>query len=155
MDEFDAKILNIVQRDNRLPAAKIAEQVGLSPSAVQRRLNRLRKEGVIEADVAIVSPDSVGRHITAIVGVVMDKDRPMQRALSEFRKLMLNRREVIRCYDVTGEEDFIVIVSARDMKDYEAVSRELFMENPNIRRYKSSIVIRMVKSGTAIPADEK
>ncbi|MCO6512476.1 MAG: Lrp/AsnC family transcriptional regulator [Aridibacter famidurans] len=155
MDEFDAKILNIVQHDNRLTAAQIAGRVGLSPSAVQRRLNRLRKEGVIEADVAIVSPDTVGRHITAVVGVVIDKDRPLQKALSEFRELMLESPEVSRCYDVTGEEDFIVIVSAKDLKDYEAISRELFMENPNVRRYKSSLVIRMVKSGTAIPVDEK
>ncbi|HUF02742.1 MAG TPA: Lrp/AsnC family transcriptional regulator [Aridibacter sp.] len=155
MDGFDAKILNIVQKDNRLPAAKIAERVGLSTSAIQRRLNRLRKEGVIEADVAIVSPDAVGRSLTAIVSVVIDKERPLQRSLAEFRELMLGRAEVIRCYDVSGEEDFVVVVSARDMKDYEKLSRELFMENPNVRRYKSSLVIRMVKSGTAVPVNEE
>ena len=151
MDPFDIKILNIVQRDNRLPAEKIADQVGLSPSAVQRRLKRLRADGIIEADVAIVSPEAVGLTLTAIVGVIIDKERPLLAALKEFKGLMLNTPEVMQCYDVTGEFDFIVIVTAKHMQEYEIISRKLFMENPNVRRYKSSLVVRRVKSGTVIP----
>ncbi len=60
MDSFDVKILNIIQRDNCLPAEKIADQVGISPSAVQRRLKRLRENGIIEAEVAIISPETAG-----------------------------------------------------------------------------------------------
>lgn len=151
MDSFDVKILNIIQRDNRLPAEKIAERVGLSPSAVQRRLKRLREDGIIEADVAIVSPEAAGRTLTAIVGVIIDKERPLLAALTEFKELMLTTPEVMQCYDVTGEFDFIVIVTARDMQEYEIISRKLFMENPNVRRYKSSLVVRRVKSRTIIP----
>ncbi|MGA9772123.1 MAG: Lrp/AsnC family transcriptional regulator [Blastocatellia bacterium] len=150
MDSFDVKILNIVQRDNRLSTERIADQVGLSSSAVQRRLKRLREDGIIEAEVAIVSPEAVGRSLTAIVGVIIDKDRPLSLALAEFKKLMLSTPEVMQCYDVMGEFDFIVLISAKDMPDYEALSRRLFMENPNIRRYKSSLVIRRVKSETMI-----
>ena len=151
MDSFDVKILNIIQQDNRLSTEKIADQVGLSSSAVQRRLKRLREDKVIEAEVAIVSPEAVGRSLTAIVGVIIDKDRPLSQALSEFKKLMLNTPEVMQCYDVMGEFDFIVLISAKDMPEYEALSRKLFMENPNIRRYKSSLVIRRIKSETMIP----
>jgi Lrp/AsnC family leucine-responsive transcriptional regulator len=151
MDSFDIKILNIVQRDNRLATEKIAQQIGLSPSAVQRRLKRLREEGVIEANVAVVSPEAVGRKLTAIVGVIIDKERPLALALTEFRDLMLRTPEVMQCYDVTGEADFIVVVTVRDMQEYEVISRQLFMENPNVRRYKSSLVVRRVKSGTMIP----
>lgn len=151
MDSFDRKILGIVQHNNRLPAEKIAARVGLSPSAVQRRLKRLRDEGVIEAEVAVVSPEAVGRGLTAIVGVVIDKERPLMRALSEFKELMLRAPEVMQCYDVSGEDDFIVVVTARDMREYEAISRRLFMENPNVRRYKSSLVVRRIKSGLAVP----
>jgi Lrp/AsnC family leucine-responsive transcriptional regulator len=64
---------------------------------------------------------------------------------------MLSTPEVMQCYDVTGEDDFIVIITAKDMQEYEAISRNLFMENPNVRRYKSSLVVRRVKSGTVIP----
>ena len=151
MDSFDVKILNIIQQDNRLSTEKIADQVGLSSSAVQRRLKRLREDKIIEAEVAIVSPEAVGRSLTAIVGVIIDKDRPLSQALSEFKKLMLNTPEVMQCYDVMGEFDFFVLISAKDMPEYEALSRKLFMENPNIRRYKSSLVIRRVKSETMIP----
>ncbi len=151
MDSFDVKILNIIQQDNRLSTEKIADQVGLSSSALQRRLKRLREDRVIEAEVAIVSPEAVGRNLTAIVGVIIDKDRPLSLALSEFKRLMLNTPEVMQCYDVMGEFDFIVLISAKDMPEYEALSRKLFMENPNIRRYKSSLVIRRVKSETMIP----
>jgi Lrp/AsnC family transcriptional regulator, leucine-responsive regulatory protein len=151
MDSFDIKILNIIQRDNRLSTEKIAEQVGLSASAVQRRLKRLREDGIIEAEVAIVSPEAVGRSLTAIVGVIIDKDRPLSQALAEFKRLMLNTPEVLQCYDVMGEFDFIVIITTKDMQEYEALSRKLFMENPNIRRYKTSPVVRRVKSETMIP----
>jgi Lrp/AsnC family leucine-responsive transcriptional regulator len=151
MDSFDVKILNIIQRDNRLPAEKIADQVGLSPSAVQRRLKRLREEGIIEADVAIISPEAIGRTLTAIIGVIIDKERPLSLALAEFKNLMLNTPEVMQCYDVTGESDFIVIITAKDMQEYEIISRRLFMENPNVRRYKTSIVVRRVKSGMMVP----
>ncbi|HLO00475.1 MAG TPA: Lrp/AsnC family transcriptional regulator [Pyrinomonadaceae bacterium] len=151
MDSFDVKILNIIQHNNRLPTEKIAAQVGLSPSAVQRRIKRLREDGIIEAEVAIISPEATGRSLTAIVGVIIDKQLPLSVALKEFKELMLRTPEVTQCYDVTGEDDFIVIVSSRDMQEYEAISRKLFMENPNVRRYKSSLVVRRVKSGTVIP----
>ena len=151
MDLFDIKILNIIQRDNRQSAEKIADRVGLSPSAVQRRLKRLRKEGIIEAEVAIISPEALGRGLTAIVGVIIDKERRLSQALAEFKKLMLETPEVMQCYDVTGEADFIVIITVKDMPEYETVSRKLFIENPNVRRYKTSLVIRRVKTGTMIP----
>lgn len=151
MDTLDVKILNIVQHDNRLSTERIAERVGLSPSAVQRRLKRLREDGIIEAEVAIVSPEAVGRSLTAIVDVIIDKERRLSQALSEFKELMLESPEVMQCYDVTGEFDFIVIVTAKDMREYEAVSRRLFLENPNVRRYKSNLVIRRIKSSTAVP----
>lgn len=155
MDSFDIKILNIVQGDNRLSAEKIAERVGLSPSAVQRRLKRLRAERIIEADVAVVSPEAVGRTLTAIVGVIIDKERPLSTALSEFKSLMLRTPEVMQCYDVTGEADFIVVITVRDMQEYEIISRRLFMENPNVRRYKTSLVVRRIKSGTTVPLDTR
>jgi Lrp/AsnC family leucine-responsive transcriptional regulator len=151
MDSFDIKILNIVQHDNRIATEKIAQRIGLSPSAVQRRLKRLREEGVIEADVSVVSPEATGRKLTAIVGVIIDKERPLSLAITEFRELMLRTPEVMQCYDVTGEADFIVVITVRDMQEYEVISRRLFMENPNVRRYKSSLVVRRVKSGTMIP----
>lgn len=151
MDTFDSKILDLIQRNNRISTEKIAEKVGLSPSAVQRRIRQMRKDGVIHAEVAVVKPEAAGRMILSIVGVIIDNERPLARALKEFRDLMLASPEVMQVYDVTGEADFIVIVSAKDMTDYEEISRRLFMDNPNVRRYKSSLVIRRIKYGMTIP----
>jgi Lrp/AsnC family leucine-responsive transcriptional regulator len=151
MDTLDVKILDIVQRDNRTPTDKIAGRVGLSPSAVQRRLKRLREDGIIEAEVAIVSPEAVGRTVTAIVQVIIDKERPLRRALSEFKESMLGAPEVMQCFDVTGEFDFIAIITATNIQEYEVISRKLFIENPNVRRYKTNLVIRKTKSGMIIP----
>lgn len=154
IDSLDRKILEIIQRDNRIPSALIADQVGLSPSAVQRRIKKLRRDGVIVADVSIVSPDAVGRKLTAIVDIEIARDRPLQKALDEFREMMVGSPEVIGCYHVTGEQDFIVVVLARDMKDYEEISRKLFVDNPNVCRYTSSLTISIVKCSTAVPVEE-
>jgi Lrp/AsnC family leucine-responsive transcriptional regulator len=151
MDSFDVKILNIVQRNNRLSTERIAKQVGLSPSAVQRRLRRLREDRIIEAEGAIVSPEAVGRKLTAIVTVTVKQEQPLTRVLEGFKKTALAAPEVMQCYHVAGEADFIVVVTAKDMHEYEAISRKLFMENPNVRYYKSSIVFERVKSGMTIP----
>jgi Lrp/AsnC family leucine-responsive transcriptional regulator len=83
--------------------------------------------------------------------VIIDKERPLSLALTEFKNLMLGTPEVMQCYDVTGEADFIVVIMVKDMQEYEALSRKLFMENPCVRRYKTSMVVRRVKSGTMLP----
>ena len=156
MDSFDVKILDIVQRDNRLTTEKIADQVGLSPSAVQRRLKRLHELGIIEADVAIISPEAVGRGLTAIIEVTLEHEHLLSSVIEGFKKLMLAAPEVSQCYHVTGEADFIVIINLRDMQEYEAFTRRFFIENPSVRRYQTSVVVSRVKSGTTVPlsADE-
>lgn len=151
MDSYDLKLLKLLQKDARLSAEKIAEQVGLSPSAVHRRAKRLRDEGVIEAEVAVVSPEAVGLKLTAIVEVTMQRERPLSRPQEEFRRLMLDTPEVMQCYHVTGNADFVLIVATKDIQEYEALTRRLFVDNPNIRGYSTSIVMRRVKSGVAIP----
>lgn len=151
MDAFDVKILRIVQRDNRLSTEKVAHQVGLSPSAVQRRLKRLREEGIIEADVAIISPEAVGRRLSAIVEVTLERGRLLSSVLEEFKKLMLATPEVAQCYHVTGEADFILIVTLKDIQEYEAFTRRFFIENQSVRRFQTSIVVSRVKSRTIVP----
>jgi Lrp/AsnC family leucine-responsive transcriptional regulator len=151
MDTLDFKILDIVQRDNRLPAEKIAERVGLSPSAVQRRLKRLRDERVIEADVAIVSPEAAGRGLTAIVEVTLQQERPLSAPMNEFKRMMLDAPEVMQCYHVTGEADFIVVVTAKDMQEYEALTRRFFVDNANVRRFRTSVVVSRVKARMTVP----
>lgn len=151
MDSFDIKILNIVQRDNQLSAERIADQIGLSSSAVQRRLKRLRKDGIIEADVAIISPQASGRRLILITEVTLEREHPLSLVLEEFKKLMLATPEVMQCYHVTGNADFVLIITAKDMQEYEALTHRLFIENPRVRRFQTGVVVSRVKSETMVP----
>ena len=150
MDAADRKILEIVQRNNRASAERIAAEAGMSASAVQRRLKKLRADGTILADVAIVSPDAAGIGVTAIVEVTIG-ERPLHRVLSEFRRLMLATEAVQQCYHVTGKGDFLLVVNARDMREYDALAQELFVDNPNVRRFETSIVVSRIKAATRLP----
>jgi Lrp/AsnC family leucine-responsive transcriptional regulator len=152
MDNFDRRILEALQANNLTPAERLAETVGLSPSAVQRRVNRLRASGVIAADVSIVDPAVAGRPMTFIVEVSLERESA--EAFEAFRRAMRAAPEVQQCYYVTGEGDFVLIITARDMNDYEQLTRRLFIEDSSIRRFRTSVVMRRVKASLAVPIEE-
>lgn len=149
MDVFDAKLLNLVQQNNRLTTEQISDAVGLSPTACQRRLKRFRDNGTIAADIAVISPEAVGRRMTMIVQVSLEREQPEY--LDNFKQSMLSTPEVMQCYYVTGSADFILILTAKDMKDYEDFTRRIFFNNPNIQRFNTSVVMDHVKVGLSIP----
>ena len=149
LDEFDLKLLDAVQGNNRLTTAQLAEQVCLSPSAVQRRLHRLRERKVIEAEVAIVSPEALGQSLTAIVEVTLDTDRP--KIVEEFQRAIQTAPEVMQAYYVTGKADYILIITARNMADYEAFAGKFLSKRPHLKYFRTSIVMRRVKCGMTLP----
>jgi DNA-binding Lrp family transcriptional regulator len=116
---------------------------------VQRRLKRLRDSGVIAAEVAIVDPIAVGVAMTFIVGVELERERPD--VLEAFREAARADPNVQQCYYVTGVADFVLIVLARDMPDFEAFTRRLLFDNANIRRFTTSVVMGRDKIGAAVP----
>ena len=127
IDAIDRKILHHVQRDNLLTSARLSELVGLSQTSVQRRLARLRATKAIEADIAVVSPEAVGRPLTMLIAVELS------------------------AYYVTGETDFMLIVSAKDMQDYEAFTRDFFYNNPDIKGFKTTVVMNRIKASFTLP----
>jgi Lrp/AsnC family transcriptional regulator, leucine-responsive regulatory protein len=149
LDDFDREILRRVQLDARATGEDIGADIGLSAAAVQRRLKRLRKLGVIVAEVAIVNPIAVGQAMTFIVGVELERERADM--LDAFRKAARADPNVQQCYYVTGEADFILIVVARDMDDFESFTRRLLFDNANIRRFTTSVVMARDKVGNAVP----
>jgi Lrp/AsnC family leucine-responsive transcriptional regulator len=151
LDSFDAKLLRLLQHDNRLNADELADKVGLSPSACLRRIKRLRERGVIEAEFAVVSPEAVGRGLTMIVEVTLERERPD--LIEDFKRAMRSVPEVMMCFYVTGETDFIIMVTSRTMREYEAFTRRFFFENPNVRRFHTYVVMDRVKVGLAIPIE--
>lgn len=142
LDVFDHKLLERVRRNNLEPARVTAEAVGLSESAVLRRLRRLRAEKVIVADVAVVDPARVEPRIALHVLVEMNtQDR---KVMTAFQNAMRASPEVQGCWDVTGETDYLLSVAVRSMAEYEIFGiRELIPEK-GVRAFKSMIVIREV-----------
>ena len=152
MDNLDLKLLDLIQVNSRLTADQLSEHVCLSSSACQRRLKRLRKDGVIESEVAIISPTKVGRRLTMIVEVTLERERPD--IIDKFKKLMINTPEVQQCYYVTGSVDLIVILTVQDIEDYDHFSKRFFFEDSNIRRFNTLVVTDRIKTGFYVPVKD-
>ena len=152
LDDVDKKILKVLQSNNRLAADELGDMVGVSRSSVQRRIKRFRDEGIIEADISVLSPKNIGRYMTFIVEVELERKRNDH--LDEFRRSMQALEDVQQCYYVTGHTDFIIIVTSPDMAAYEDFSRQVFTDNPNIRRFHSNVVVNRVKAGLQVPISQ-
>ncbi len=149
LDNQDLHILRILQSDVRKSIDYVAQEVGLSTASVQRRLKRLRDKQVISAEVAIVSPAAVGQLMSFIVSVELERDHVDH--LAKFKAAIKKLPQVQQCYYVTGEADFILIVTAQDMQDFEAFTQQLFYNDSNVRRYKTSVVMESTKIGLRLP----
>ena len=149
LDSFDVKLLEAVQENNRLTAEELSDRVGLSASACLRRLKRLRAEKMIVADVAVISPEAAGRALTMVVEVTLERERPD--IMDGFKRAMRQTPEVMQCYYVTGDTDFVLIVTANDMRHYEAFTKRFFFDNPHVRRFHTSVVMDAVKVGLKMP----
>ncbi|MGY4627177.1 Lrp/AsnC family leucine-responsive transcriptional regulator [Bradyrhizobium sp. USDA 4486] len=150
-DRIDARILEIVQKNNRLTSDVIGEMVGLSATACQRRLKRLRSEGIIEADISIVSPKAVGRPIQMLLLVSLERES--SEIVDKFKKAIKSSAEVVNGFYVTGDADFLLYITAPTMEDYEQFTRRFFYTNPNIKAVKTMVVVDRVKVGFAVPVE--
>jgi Lrp/AsnC family leucine-responsive transcriptional regulator len=151
VDAFDLKILELIQKNNRLTSDQLSDLVNLSASACQRRIKRLRDDGVIEAEIAVLSPPAVGRNLMMVVGVTLERENP--EIIKNFKDAMRKMPEVMQCLYVTGDPDFILVLTAKSMKHYEEFTQRFFFENPNIRRFQTSVVMDRVKMGLSVPLD--
>lgn len=149
LDKVDRAILEILQRDNKTSQRKIADLVNLSAPAVQRRIKRLEETGVIQANVAVVDPTKVGQPIILFVQVAMESERTD--LYESAKKSFVTAPEVQQCYYVTGDADFMLVVSVRSMSDYEALTRRLFFENNNVKHFRTFVAMDRVKVGLSVP----
>jgi Lrp/AsnC family transcriptional regulator, leucine-responsive regulatory protein len=153
IDDFDRRILALFQHDTRCSAERIGAAVGLSAAAVQRRLKRLREQGVIEAEVAKLAPLALGAAVTLIVTV--DIDRETAAELDAFKRRMLACVEVQQCYYVTGAADFILIVLTPDMDSYQRFTERALLSDGNVRSFTTHVALERVKTGVAVPIAER
>lgn len=149
IDSFDRAILAILQEDVTTSQRVIGAAVNLSAPAVQRRIRRLEATGVIRASVAVVDPTSVGRVITIVVEVELESERIA--LIDAAKSSFVAEPEVQQCYYVTGEIDFILIVTVTSMAEYEALTRRLFFGNANVKRFRSFVAMDRTKIGLTVP----
>ncbi len=149
LDRFDRQLLNLIQENAERTADQLAEQVALSASAIQRRLRRLREDGVITRYAAVVEPKHVGRPNFFIVALKVERERP--ELLAQLRKWLAAQEYVQEVFYVTGEADFILVITAPDTETYDALMGRMVTENPNIARFTTNVALSLVKRSLAIP----
>jgi Lrp/AsnC family leucine-responsive transcriptional regulator len=152
LDQFDRQLLNLIQEDAGQTAECLATQVSLSPSAIQRRLRRMREEGVIVRYAAVIDSAKVGRPSFYVVSVQVERERP--ELLAQLRAWFASQEHVQQAFYVTGEADFVLIVTAPDTEAYDELMSRMVSTNPNVRRFTSNVSLSLVKTGLRIPIPE-
>ena len=152
LDSLDIRLLACLQENNIQTADQLAERVGRSPSAVARRLRRLRSTGAIAADVAIVSQDAAGNPLFAVVQVQLERHAPHEGDL--LRRRLLASPNVQLCLDISGMFDIMLLVVAADMNSYNAFADAMLAEQPAVRRFETSFVKKRAKASLALPLEE-
>lgn len=153
IDKLDRAILRRLQANGRETYDVIGEQVGLSPSAVLRRVKRLEDSGVIDRYVALVQPETVGLGLTAYLNVRLEKytETSKRNPMDVFRASVQTWPEVVECVSLTGEMDYLMRVVVADMQHYTRFVMDTLLKHPSVQDCKTSFVMDRVKLTTAVP----
>jgi len=149
LDRYDRQILKFLQRDGRITNVDLAEKISLSESATLRRVRALEDEGYIDGYTALVRQAQVG--LSGNVFVQIGLHREEQSELAAFELAVRNIPEVMECYLMTGEFDYLLRVVVADMADFERVHKEELTRLPGVARVNSSVAIRTVQKQTELP----
>lgn len=148
LDELDRRILNALQADSSQTNNDLALAVHASPPTCLRRVKRLVDAGVIERQVAIVSPQKIGGGLTAIVEITLDNQAAERQV--EFEVLVAAESAILQCYRVSPGPDFVLMIQVADMPAYNALVHRLFASHANVRNVKSFFSIHRSKFETRI-----
>jgi len=151
MDDRDRKILDLIQRDAKLPQAQLARKVGLSAAAVNERLKKLEQTGAIRRYTAVVDPSALGSDITAFVEVFIEHPRYEP----AFLKRVLELDEVQECHHITGEFSLLLKVRVRDMKALENLLLRQLNTPEGVRQTRTVIVLSTIKEDQYVPTGAK
>lgn len=149
LDKYEKRILELVQADASLSTAAISEEVGLSPSPCWRRIDRLEKEGFIRRRVAIVDRQKVG--LKAQVFAQIKLNAHGRANLDEFTNAIREIPEVLECFVLMGNVDFLVRIVAEDIESYERLFFEKLSQLPGVQEVNSTVALSEIKSTTELP----
>lgn len=152
LDAVDRRILAVLQEDARISNVDLAEQVGMSPSPCWRRVKTLEDSGVIAKHVSLVDPAAVGLPVSVFVQVTLE--RQIETALETFEQTVLARPEVMECYLMTGDSDYLLRVVVADLSAYERFLMDHLTRLNGVASIKSSFALKQVKYRTALPLSD-
>jgi DNA-binding Lrp family transcriptional regulator len=150
MDSVDRSLLSLLQEDSRQTADKLAAELGLSRSAITRRIQNLTRAGIIAKEVAVLGESYQKGRVTAIINVQFDRHEPKE--ADQFRREIRAWPEVQLFVEITGASDALLLVTVRDMDHFNTFSDEL-ASVPLVRRYETSFIKRTLKFTTAVPLE--
>jgi len=149
LDEIDRKLLRALQDDASLSHAALAELVGASPASCWRRIKALEEAGVLKALVRLVEPEQVGRGVSVMAQLRMKSHAQAERA--EFEAFLRTRPEILECYSMSGEWDYLMRIVVEGVADYERFLMRQILNHPNVATAASHFALSQVKYTTAIP----
>lgn len=151
LDEIDHRILTQLQANARITNADLARAVGLSPSPCLRRVRDLERNGTISRYVALVNPAAVGLPVSVFVQVTLE--RQIETALESFEAAVSKRPEVMECYLMTGDSDYLIRIVVASIDDYERFLVNELTTIPGVSSIKSSFALKRVTYRTDLPLD--
>lgn len=151
LDMFDLRILRELQEDGRLTNAELSERIGLSPSPCLRRTRRLEEEGLIGGYQARLEASQLGLGVLAFIHVHLE--RQVEEAAKDFERAVKALPQVIACYSVTGDSDYMLHVVCEDLDGFARFAHEKLMGLPGVRGVRSSLALKRVKESGTLPLD--
>ncbi len=151
LDDIDIKMLRALQRDGRISAVQLAEEIGLSVTPCLRRLKRLETEQIIRGYRADIDPRKVGCAFQAFIQVRLSDHA--EKTVEAFEQAILRRPEVVACYVMTGDTDFLLHVMTSDLEALSDFAVKSLLRMPGVRESHSSIVFSTLKEKTAVPLE--
>jgi Lrp/AsnC family leucine-responsive transcriptional regulator len=149
LDRYDRAILKLLQQDARITNTKLAEKVSLSESACLRRVKALEETGLIESYTAILNQQKAGCPVNVFVSITLD--RQSQSGLEAFESAVRKLPEVMECYLMTGEHDYLLRVVVADLTDFERVHNQHLTRLPSVARVHTSFAVRTVTRSNVLP----
>jgi Lrp/AsnC family leucine-responsive transcriptional regulator len=152
LDRYDRVLLRALQQDGRASNVELSEKASLSPPQCYRRVRRMETEGIIRGYTAQVTPAAIGLGVTAFVSINIDREQ--YRKVRELEKAIRQFPEILECYTISGDFDYLLKVVAVDLKSLSAFLTDRLMQVPGVSGVRSMVCLEEIKQTSPLPLDQ-
>jgi Lrp/AsnC family leucine-responsive transcriptional regulator len=149
LDKIDFKILKILQENAKITNLQLSSEIGLSPAPTLERVKKLEKAKLIEGYYTRVNEEALGIGIKAIINITLT--RQIENAISNFKKEIDKISEIMECYQVTGNADYVLIVMLKDIRDFEALISQRLSKMEEIGQMQTMVILSKIKDSKRLP----